>query len=156
MSIFETCFHYSIKLEMDWIPRSDNDTADYISKVRDFDNWKVHVNPAIFHSLDRVWGPFSVDCFVSDYNYQLERFHSKFCVPNAEAVDTFTVNWTGETCWLVPPLYLIGRALLHAEACKASGAIVVPLWKSAAFWPLLCLDGRHLAPFIHAWHVSIL
>ena len=38
MSIFETCFQYSIKLEMDWIPRSDNDIADYISKVRDFDD----------------------------------------------------------------------------------------------------------------------
>ena len=23
----------------------------------------------------------------------------------------------------------------------------------AAFWPLLCPDGRHLAPFFHAWHV---
>ena len=68
------------------------------------------------------------------------------------SVDTFTVNWAGESCWLVPPLYLIGHALLHTEACKAKGALVVPLLKSAAFWPLLCPDGRHLAPFFHAWH----
>jgi hypothetical protein len=62
-------------------------------------------------------------------------------------VDTFTVDWSGETCWLVPPLYLVGYVLLHAEACKARGALVVPLWKLAAFWPLLCPDGRHLAFF---------
>ena len=74
-----------------------------------------------------------------------------FCVPNTEAVDTFTVSWSGETCWLVPPLYLVRHALLHPEACNARGALVVPLWKSAAFWPLLCPDGRHLAPFFHAW-----
>ena len=55
-------------------------------------------------------------------------------------------------CWLVPPLYLVGHALLNAEACKASGALVVPVWKSAAFWPLLCPDGRLLVPFVHAWH----
>ena len=58
MSIFETCFQYSIKLGMDWIPRSDNDIADYISKVRDFDDWKI--NPAIFDSLDRAWGLFQL------------------------------------------------------------------------------------------------
>ena len=72
-------------------------------------------------------------------------------MPKTEAVDTFTVNWSGETCWLVPPLYLVGHALLHAEACKARGALVVPLWKSAAFWPPLCPDGRHWAPVFHAW-----
>ena len=83
-------FRYSIKLEIEWIPRSDNEVADYISKTRDFDNWKVH--PAIFQCLDRAWGPFTVDCFASDYNCQLERFHSRYCVPNMEAVETFTVN----------------------------------------------------------------
>ena len=103
---------------MDWIPRSDIDIADYISKLRDFDDWKV--NPVIFQNVDEAWGPFTVDCFASDYNCQPERFHStlKFCVPNIEAVDTFTVNWAGESCWLVPPSCLIGHALLHVEACR--------------------------------------
>ena len=102
-----------------------------ISKVRDFDDWKV--NPAIFQSLERAWGPFSVDCFASDYNCQLVHFHSKFCVLNMETVNISLVNWAGETCWLVhvPPSYLVGRALLHA--CKASGAIVVPLWNQQHF-----------------------
>ena len=45
----------------------------------------------------------------------------------------------------------MGRTLLHAAECKAKGALLVPMWKSAAFWPLLCPDGRHLAPFVHAW-----
>ena len=46
MSIFETCFQHSIKLVMNWVPRSENEVADYNSKLRDFDNWKV--NPIIF------------------------------------------------------------------------------------------------------------
>ena len=59
------------------------------------------------------------DCFASEYICQLLCFRSKFYVPNVEAVDTFTVNWSSETYWLVPPLYLVGHALLDAEACKA-------------------------------------
>ena len=135
---------------MDWIPRSSNEIADHISRIRDFDDWQV--NQAIFQQVQNAWGPFTLDCFTSGYNSKLRRFHSKFWVPNTEAVDTFTVNWAGEACWLVPPLHLVGRTLRHAEACKANGALVVPMWKSAAFWPLLCPDGRHLAAFIHAWH----
>ena len=69
-------------------------------------------------------------------------------------MDTFTVNWEGEVCWLAPPLYLVCRALKHAKACKARGTLVVPMWKSAVFWPLLCPDGVHLASFIHAWYVQ--
>ena len=33
------------------------------------------------------------------------------------------------------PLYLINRALDHAEQCKAQIVLVAPLWKSAVFWP---------------------
>ena len=28
------------------------------------------------------------------------------------------------------------------------------MWKSAAFWPLLCPDGIHLAHFVHAWYAQ--
>ena len=78
-----------------------------------------------------------LDCFVSDYNSQLMQFHSRYWVSNTEAVYTFTVNWSGEKCWLVLPLHLVDCALLHAEVCNSSGALIVPMWKSAAFWPLL-------------------
>ena len=56
-------------------------------------------------------------------------------------------------CWLVPPLYLVSRALRHADACKARGTLLVPLWRSVPFWPLLCPDGRHFAHYIHAYEI---
>jgi len=34
-----------------------------------------------------------------------------------------------------------------------AGTLVILLWKSAPFWPLLCPDGHHLAPFIQAYHI---
>ena len=124
------------------------------------------------HSLDGKWNGFArhgnrteqdgnvtvsltatvVHCFAASHNSQIAWFHSRFWCPGAEAVDAFTVNWVDEVCWLVPPIYmyLVGRAIRHAEVCRASGTLVVPLWKSAVFWPLLCPDGTHIGPFIHA------
>lgn len=31
---------------------------------------------------------------------------------------------------------------------RASGTLIVTLWKSAYFWPLLCSDGVHLNSFV--------
>ena len=41
--------------------------------------------------------------------------------------------------------------LKHARKCQAKGTLVVPLWRSASFWPLLCVDRHQLSPFIHDW-----
>ena len=89
MAIFELCFQHSIKLEMDWIPRSLNMRADFLSRIVDYDDWGV--DPCILRALDASWGPHSVDCFASSYNALLPRFHSRFWSPGCEAVDTFGV-----------------------------------------------------------------
>ena len=149
MSIFQTCLQHCIKLEMEWIPRTKNELADYASRIVDFDDWQV--NPGVFRLLDGLWGPHSVDRFASPTNTQLGRFNSKFWCPETEAVDTFTTNWSYDVNWLVPPLNLIGRAIQHAKACNAKGTLAFPAWKSAYYWPIICPDGCHLATYIHKW-----
>ena len=149
LNIFEMCFKHGIRLDIDWIPRSLNDKADYISRIQDFDDWKV--NPQLFAGIDSFWGPHTVDCFTHIENTQLPVFYSRFWCPGSAAVDAFTVNWVGEVNWWVPPLHLVDRTIRHAQVCNAVGSLLVPAWKSAPFWPLLCPDGTHLAPFIHQW-----
>ena len=39
----------------------------------------------------KIWGPHSVDCFASEQDHQLVRFHSRFWCPASEAVETFTL-----------------------------------------------------------------
>ena len=65
----------------------------------------------------------------------------------SEAVDAFTVDWSGENNWFCPPVALIPRVLRHAQHCQAEGTLVVPLWESAPFWPLICPDGEEFASF---------
>ena len=41
IKIFQFCAEHSIRLEVQWIPRTENEKADYISRLTDFDNWQI-------------------------------------------------------------------------------------------------------------------
>ncbi len=118
-------------------------------RIVDYDDWKL--NPSVFMWLDSCWGPHSIDKFASHYNTQLPRFNSRYWNPGTEAVDAFTANWAGENNWLCPSVVLVVRTIRHLSACAAVGTLLVPCWQSAAFWPILCPDGVHLASFVQDW-----
>ncbi|KAL5497337.1 hypothetical protein EMCRGX_G013798 [Ephydatia muelleri] len=88
-----------------------------------------------------------LDQFAASYN-KVERFNSSYACPGTEAVDTFTVNWSGENNWWCPPPTLVRRMIRHAKCCKAQGTLVVPCWESAPFWPLLCPKSEEWASFV--------
>ena len=136
LKIFSLTIHCQIRLEPEWVPREENEQADYLSRIIDLDDW--FLDPAIFAQLDAQWGPHSVDWFADSYNKQLDRFNSRCWNPGSEAVDAFTVDWSGENNWWCPPIALIPRVIRHAQACSAYGTLIVPCWLSAPFWPMLC------------------
>ena len=90
-----------------------------------------------FSYIDTLWGPHKVDRFSNNFNTQLGWFNSRFWCPGTEAVDTFTCDWGQEVNWVCPPPQLIPRVVRHAEETAARGTIVVPLWPSVPFWPIL-------------------
>ena len=63
------CLRWHIRIEPEWIPRCDNEQADYISRLVDYDDWML--NPEIFNMLDANWGPHTVDRFANMFNHQL-------------------------------------------------------------------------------------
>ena len=44
--IFENCVYHGISIEPEWVPRSSDEQADYLSRIVDFDDWSV--SPHIF------------------------------------------------------------------------------------------------------------
>ncbi len=138
-----------IKIDPEWIPRELNEQADYVSRIVDYDDWQL--NRLVFHNLDVMWGPHTIDRFASYYNAQTNRFDSRYWNPGCSAVDTFTCSWADENNWWCPPPYLIPRLLKHAAVCAASGTLIIPLWPSAFYWPIICPDGLHFASFVHDW-----
>jgi len=61
---------------MEWIRRSDNEVADYLSKIVDFDDRGV--KDSYFQAVNAIWGSFTVDCFANSVNAKVPRFYSLF------------------------------------------------------------------------------
>ena len=101
--------------------------------------------------MDDVWGPHEVDCFACHYNRKLPLFNSKFFQPGTSGVNAFSQDWAFANNWLCPPAYLTVRVVNHLKICKAVGTLIVPLWRSAHFWPIICADGAHFCNFVHNW-----
>ena len=85
--IFDICIRSGIHLEVQWIPRTMNQQADYISRFIDTDDWQL--TDEFFLFLDGCWGPHSVDCFANYYNHKLPKYFSRFWNPNTWGVDFF-------------------------------------------------------------------
>ena len=83
------------------------------------------VKDSYFQTVNSIWVPFTVDCFANSVNAKVPRFYSLFFQPECLGVDALAVDWGGENCWLVPPVYLIPRVLVHF-----SSASLVGFWSS--------------------------
>ena len=146
LAVFSLAAQNLIRIEPEWIPCTENQQADYLSRIKDKDDWIIH--PAIFASIDLQWGPHSVDRFANNLNTQLPRFNSRFWCPGTEAVDAFTCDWGQEVNWVCPPPYLVPGTIRHASKTCSKGTLMVPAWPSAPYWPMLYPAGRDAASFV--------
>ena len=133
LQIFYITKRYNISLSVTWLSRDHNVQADMASRIIDYDDWGV--SPKYFAFITRRLGMPSVDRFADYLNTKLPRFNSRFLCPNTEAVDAFTQDWSNDFNWLVPPIYLVGRVLAYMKQNHFSGILIVPIWRSAYFWP---------------------
>ena len=130
------CDHNCISLSVGWIPRSLNERADHLSRCKDCDDWEV--SKWVFDSLEQKWGTFTVDRFASNYNNKCKRFNSKWWVPDTEGVNALHQNWAKpENNWLVPPPRMVLLTLQKMEVDKGQGALILPDWPSAPFYPVI-------------------
>ena len=135
------CDHNCISLSVGWIPRSLNERADHLSRCKDCDDCEV--SKWVFDSSELKWGTFTVDRFASNYNNKCKRFNSKWWVPDTEGVNALHQNWAKpENNWLVPPPRMVLLTLQKMEADKGQGALILPDWPSAPFYPVI-FKGKH-------------
>ena len=151
MDIYESCLLSAINIDIQWIPRDLNSAADDFSKFIDHDNSTI--NDAVFYALEELWGPHSCDRFACSKNAKIPLFNSWFYQPGSSGVNAFSQDWSHHNNWLYPPVYLTCKVINHMKLCSAKGTLIVPLWKSAHFWSILCSNGLHWSSFIHDWVV---
>ena len=124
---------------MVWIPRGENERADYLSRIEDPDDWGI--SDLVFNIVESLWGPHEIDWFVSDDNFKLTIFYSRYWNVYSTGVDAFTVDWRGINGLFVPPISLIPRVLVYMRQCGAVGTLILPYWPSASYWPMLSPSG---------------
>lgn len=135
IDLYNCCIEYNIVIQPEWLPRDLNVRADELSKIIDPDDWSL--NREVFVQLDNMFGPHSIDRFACHYNTQLRRFNSRYWNPGCEAADCLTQDWSGENNWVCPPASMVLTTIRHMRKCHAKGTVIVPVWPSAPFWPIL-------------------
>jgi hypothetical protein len=78
LAIYRLALAHNITMEPEWIPRSQNELADYVSCWVDYDDWGLSLQA--FALVEERWGPHTVDRFANDYNTKLHCFNSRFMV----------------------------------------------------------------------------
>ena len=151
VEIYELCTQNDILLEPTWIPRELNQYADYLSKLKDTDDWSI--DNETFEFICRELGQPSFDRFADNLNRKVRRFNSRYWCPDSDGVNAFSHNWAHASLnWLCPPVKLIPATLRHARMCNAKGILVIPQWPSSYFWTLFH-NGKSFEPFIRDYRI---
>ena len=136
-----------ITVDVQWIPRTENQEADAISKMIDRDNWET--TQVLVQYFNDIWGPHTIERFADNKNAKVPRFNSRFWRPGTEGVYAFSLDWSNENNYLVPPVHLVTRFIYHAILTKSTGTLIVPWWPSAPFWPLLFQTSNLTQTYVH-------
>ena len=149
LGINQVCIKRDIELDLEWIPREENQEADRISRIVDWNDWGIKQD--VMQWLESKWCKFTFDRFATDYNTKCSSFNSRFFVPGSAGVDAFAQDWTGDFNLLVPPPHLILQTWHYLKLQQEQGVLILPVWRSAAYWPFICPDGVHLNVAIQDW-----
>jgi hypothetical protein len=146
IAIYMACKTKNIHLRVEWRPRKDARMveADLASHMFDTDDFGCGKKD---FEIVKSWAgfPFEFDLFASRTNAKCEKFAVRFAEINRrDCVNAFALNWSvlGEV-FACPPPGLIIPTIRQIIAQEASGVLMVPMWKSSRFWPVLVPEGRH-------------
>ena len=74
IDVLNFCSKLNIKLIPQWIPREQNELADYYSRIKDTDNWSIDNDS--FRFINNLYGKsFTVDRFANNLNQKLKCFN---------------------------------------------------------------------------------
>jgi hypothetical protein len=130
------CIEHTIWVSAVHIPGIENTEADRHSRVFD-EHTEWALNDSIFSQICEKFFTPAIDLFASRLNHKVARYVSWHPDPGASAVDAFTQNWANQLFYAFPPFSLITRMLQKVREDQAEGIVIVPLWSTQAWYPVL-------------------
>ncbi len=104
-----------------------------------------------FGLLNRKWGPHTVDLFASNANNMCAKFFSLHWCRGSSGINAFGHEWSGVNCWIRGPCNLVGKVWKTLQDQKGTASMLIPFWKSAPWWQLVCPDACHFAECVVDW-----
>ena len=124
--IFMACHKFDIVLTASFLAGCRNVEADWRSRLPELYEWQL--NPRLFHHIDAMWDPHSVDRFATMTNCQLEQYNSRFWDPMTEGVDALSLPWPGENNFINPPFRLLSQIIDKIVQEKVHATVIAPKW----------------------------
>ena len=150
LRIISFTMEHDISLLPTWVPRDQNKIADGLTHLENPCDWTL--NADVFHTVAQ-WGLPTIDRFASHSNYLLDRFNSMLRCPGSLGINALAQrDWSEHINWCFPPFNLIPSAISIIRHFSAASILVLPLWPSSPWWPLLS-TGQHFFPFVHGCRV---
>ena len=134
--IWEWAVERGIWLSAAYIPGVSNVVADFHSRCfHENKEWALQVS--VFDLLSPTYGSPGIDLFASSRNAKLPVYISWFPDQLAYAVDALTVSWQDLNFYAFPPFSLLPRVLAKIIQDKATGILIIPLWSTQSWFPLV-------------------
>ena len=136
-NIWSWCRHRNIWITITHIAGIRNREADRQSR-QFLDRTEWMLRRSYFNSIVKIFGQPNIDLFASRLNCQMKPFVSWGPDPESSFVDAFSMNW-GEfsLIYAFPPFSLLTRTLQKIVRDQAEGICIVPLWRTAVWFPIL-------------------
>lgn len=150
-AIWTEALSNNVTLKAKYLAGIENTHADYLSRRVVQTDWML--NPRLFHYLDLLWGPHTIDRCASMTNRQLPVYNSLYFDPQTHGVDCLTQkDWQDHNNFVNPPFCIIPQILRVIQEQKAEATIIAPYWKSK-MW-LQTLKRLSISPPIRLKHLN--
>lgn len=149
VKILDLAMERKITLVAIWVPRAANERSDLLSRMSAMARAEYWMTDSTFSSLDERWGPHTLDVFSIQETVRVRsgRFMSKFYHQNAIWIDCLSTTWpSNDVIWAHPPPRLVGEAVQQFQESRSRGTLIIPLWRSTSWWPLIYPRGDTHSP----------
>ena len=139
VQIWELCMLHNITwLTAAHIPGSSNCRADKESRDFHSEDTEWMIDPTLLgKALDALNFKPEIDLFASRLNRQFPIYCSFKPDPDASYIDAFTLSWSDKHFYCFPPFSCVLRALQKIIQDKATGIMVVPMWPTQSWYPIM-------------------
>ena len=146
--IWEFCRVNGIWISCAHIPGIENEADRPSRKFNDDSEWQISQN--IFEKVCSTWHAPQIDLFASRLNHKLEIYCSWRRDPFSKHINAFSIPWDSyKLVYIFSPFSIIGRCLRKIIQDRAEAIMILPLWPSQAWFPLLLgilIDNPRILP----------